>query len=118
MAKKAKAVVLKKFDVVDYLDSDEAISEYLLAAMDDEDPDFFLVALGDVARARGMNQIAEASGLNRESLYKALRAGAAPRFDTIQRITSALGLKLAFVPATRTRPTRTAGPRGKKRAVA
>jgi probable addiction module antidote protein len=98
MAKKIKISDLKRFDIAEYLDSEKNIAEYLLAAIDDEDPDFFLVALGDVARARGMNQIAEASGLNRESLYKALHEGAQPRFDTIRKVLGALGMRLTIEP--------------------
>ena len=72
-----------KFDAVDYLDSDEAIAAYLTAVMEEKDPQLLLAALGDIARARGMASVAAATGLNRESLYKTLRPGAKPRFDTV-----------------------------------
>jgi probable addiction module antidote protein len=95
----AKVSELKRFDVVDYLDSDEAIAEYLSAVLEDGDPDLLIAAVGDIARARGMAQIAKETGLGRESLYKALREGASPRFDTISRVLKALGVKLVAVPA-------------------
>lgn len=90
---------VKPFDVADYLDSDETIAEYLTATMDDPNPDVFLAALGDVAKARGMAQIAKDSGLGRESLYKALASGAHPRYETVQVVLKALGVKLAVVSA-------------------
>ena len=90
---------LKRFDMVDYLDSDEAIDQHLSAILEDGDPDFLIATLGDIARARGMAQIAKETGLGRESLYKALRKGASPRFDTISRVLKALGVKLVAVPA-------------------
>ena len=83
-----------KFDAVDYLDSDEAIAAYLTAVMEEKDPQLLLAALGDIARARGMAGVAAATGLNRESLYKTLRPGAKPRFDTVFRILTALNLKI------------------------
>ena len=61
-----------KFDAADYLDSEEMIAEYLNAALEDENPDVFLTAIADVAKARGMSAIAQSTGLGRESLYKAL----------------------------------------------
>ncbi len=87
-----------KFDIADYLDSEEALSAYLSAVMDEGDPDLLLAALGDIARARGMAKLAEDSGLNRESLYKALRPGAKPRFDTVFRIMTALNIKMQVTP--------------------
>ena len=83
-----------KFDITNYLDSEEAIAAYLSAVMDEGDPDLLLAALGDIARARGMAKLAEDSGLNRESLYKALRPGAKPRFDTVFRIMTALNINM------------------------
>jgi probable addiction module antidote protein len=82
------------FDVADYLDNEEVITEYLNAALADPEPAMFLVALGNVARARGMTKLANDSGLGRESLYKALAPGAKPRYDTISRIVRALGVNL------------------------
>lgn len=86
------------FDAADYLDSEETIAEYMTAASEDENPDVFLAALGDVAKARGMAKIAADSGLGRESPYKALAAGSHPRYETVQAVLRALGVKLAVVP--------------------
>ena len=69
---------LAPFDAVDYLDDEQTIAEYLTAALEDPNPDVFLTAVRDVARARGMTQLAKDSGLGRESLYKALSPGANP----------------------------------------
>lgn len=87
-----------KFDVVDYLDSEESIAEYLSAVMEERDPDLVIAALSDIAKARGMAKLAEDSGLNRESLYKALRPGSKPRYETIAKIMGALNIKLQAVP--------------------
>ena len=85
------------FDVADYLDNDQVIVEYLTVAAEDPNPDVFIAAIGDVAKARGISQIAKESGLGRESLYKALRIGAHPRFETIKAVLHALGVKLTVV---------------------
>ncbi len=85
---------IKAFDAASYLDSEEAISEYLNAALEDQNPDVFLVAVGDVARARGMAKLAKDTGMGRESLYKALAPGAHPRYDTIMKVLHALGVQL------------------------
>ncbi len=85
------------FDPADYLDNDEVIAEYLSAAVEDANPDVFLAALGDVAKARGMAKIAKDAGLGRESLYKALEAGAHPRYETVTAVLRALGVKFAVV---------------------
>ncbi len=90
----ANRLELAPFDASDYLDSEEAIAEYLTAALENPDPDAFLVAVRDVAKARGMATVASNAGLGRESLYKALRPGAKPRFDTVRRLLEALGVKL------------------------
>jgi probable addiction module antidote protein len=84
---------LVPFDAARYLDSDEAIAEYMTAVLETEDPDLLLLALGDVARAKGMAQVAKDAGLGRESLYKALAPGAKPRFDTVLKVAKALGVK-------------------------
>ena len=86
------------FDAADYLDSDEAIAAYLSATLEDENPDLFLVAVKDVARTRGMTQLAKDTGLGRESLYKALAPGAKPRYDTILKVVRALGVTLHASP--------------------
>lgn len=85
---------LKKFDAVDYLDNEEVIAEYLNAALEDDDPDVFLRAISDVAKARGISRLAADSGLGRESLYKALAPGAKPRYDTVLKLLKALGVEL------------------------
>jgi len=87
------------FDPAAYLDDDEIIAEFLTAAAEDPDTNVFLAALGDVAKARGMAQIARDSGLGRESLYKALSADAHPRHETIGAVLRALGLKFVVAPA-------------------
>jgi len=88
------------FDAADYLDSEEAIAEFLAAAAEDPNPDVLLSAIGAVARARGMAKVAADAGLGRESLYKALAPGAHPRHETIQRVIHALGVRMTFTPAT------------------
>jgi probable addiction module antidote protein len=85
------------FDPADYLDNDEAVAEYLSAAVEDPNPDVFLAALGDVAKARGMAKIAKDAGLGRESLYKALETGAHPRYETVNAVLRALGVRFAVV---------------------
>ena len=89
---------LAPFDASDYLDSEEVIAEYLAVALEDPDPDAFLAAVCDVAKARGMAEVAANAGLGRESLYKALRPGAQPRFDTVRRLLTALGVRLGVAP--------------------
>lgn len=89
---------ISRFDVTEHLNNEEVIAEYLAAAMEDSNPDVFLAALADVAKARGMAQLAKDSGLSRESLYKTLSPGAKPRFETVMKITKALGVP--FTPAT------------------
>ena len=84
----------KSFDAADYLDDEDAIAEYLTAVLEENDADAFIQALGTIARARSMTKIAETTGLSRESLYKALSADAKPRYETISKVVSALGLKL------------------------
>jgi probable addiction module antidote protein len=74
------------FNVADYLDDDEVIAEYLAEAAEDSNPDVLLAALAEVAKARGMTQVAAAAGLGRESLYKALTPGSHPRFETISAV--------------------------------
>lgn len=86
------------FDAADYLDDEETIAEYLSAALEDPNPDVLLAAVRDVARARGMAQLARDAGLGRESLYKALAPGAKPRYDTMLKVLHALGVKLKATP--------------------
>ena len=89
---------LAPVDAADYLDDEETIAEFLTAALEDQNPDVFLSAVRDVARARGMAQLAKDAGLGRESLYKALTPGAKPRYDTMLKLLHALGVKLSATP--------------------
>jgi probable addiction module antidote protein len=86
------------FDAADYLNDEQTIAEYLTAALEDPNPDVFLAAVRDVARARGMAQLAKDAGLGRESLYKALTPGAKPRYDTVLKLLHALGVKISATP--------------------
>lgn len=94
-----KIADLPTYDAADYLDSEEAVTAYLNAILEENDDALLASALGDIAKARGMTQIAKDAGIGRESLYKALRPGAHPRFDTINRVLGALGVKLVAVSA-------------------
>jgi probable addiction module antidote protein len=87
-------VKLTAFDAARYLTDDAAVAEYMTAILETGDPDLLLLALADVARARGMAQVAKDAGLGRESLYKALAPGAKPRYDTIVKVMRALGVQL------------------------
>ncbi|HEX5718181.1 MAG TPA: addiction module antidote protein [Thermoanaerobaculia bacterium] len=94
MSKAKTSTKLLPFDAARYLTDDAAIAEYITAVLETGDSDLLLLALGDVARARGMAQVAKDSGLGRESLYKALAPGAKPRFDTVLKVARALGVRL------------------------
>ncbi len=98
MTKRIKVADLPEFDAAAYLDSEEAIAAYLTDILAANDPALLAAALGDIARAQGMSAIAKASGLTREALYKALRPDANPRFDTISRVCTALGVRLVVQP--------------------
>lgn len=91
--------VITEFDPAEYLDSDEMISEYLSQVLADGDTDELIRAVGHVAKARGMAQIAKDSGLGRASLYKAFAPGAKPRFDTVVKVMRAMGVELHAQPA-------------------
>jgi probable addiction module antidote protein len=82
----------------DYLDDEETIAEYITATLEDPNPDPFLTAVRDVARARGMAQLAKDAGLGRESLYKVLTPGAKPRYDTTLKLLHVLGVELSASP--------------------
>lgn len=86
------------WDVTRYLDSEEAMAAYLDAALEEDDPALLAAALGDIARAKGMTQIARETGLGRESLYKALSPEGNPEFGTVQKVVRSLGLKLHVSP--------------------
>jgi probable addiction module antidote protein len=87
-----------KFVAAYYLDNAEAITQYLNLALASGDTDLLLSAIADVAKAKGMAQIAQDTGLGRESLYKALSAGAKPRFDTVLKVLKALGVQMQAHP--------------------
>ena len=103
MSKTIKLSELPGFDAAEHLPDDKAIAEYLAVVLEENNPSALAGALGTIARARGMTDIANASGLAREALYKALRPGAQPRFDTVQRVCADLGVRLTAVPAERMR---------------
>lgn len=88
----------KPFDPAEYLDDSEAIAAYVTEALATDDPVFIADALGVVARARGMSEIARESGLSRESLYRALSPEGNPEFATILCVVRALGLRLSTTP--------------------
>lgn len=94
MRKKIHVKDLPEFDLAEHLKTDEDIAAYLSIILEDQDQTELTHALGVVARARGMTEVARAAGLTREALYKALRPSSQPRFDTIARVCRALGLKL------------------------
>lgn len=90
---------LVAFDMADFLNTEEAVAEYLTQVFADGDYSEILVALGHIAKAKGIGRIAKDTGLGRESLYKALAPGAKPRFETVFRVMGALGLRLSALPA-------------------
>lgn len=97
--KKIKLSKIPRFDAAEHLKTEADIADYLTVVLEENDSSALAHALGTIARAQGMTDIAKAAGLGRESLYKALRPGADPRFDTIQRVCTALGVRLQVVPA-------------------
>jgi probable addiction module antidote protein len=94
--KKRKTPITRPYDSADYLDSEAAIHAYMEEALETNDPVFIAKALGTIARARGMSQIAKKAGLSRESLYKALSTEGNPEFGTVIRVMHALGLKFSI----------------------
>ena len=89
---------IKKFDAADYLKTEGDIAEYLRVVLEEKNPDLIIKAIGDIARARGMNKISKDVGVNRESLYKSLSGEVGVNFKTIYNVLDALGLKLAIIP--------------------
>ena len=87
-----------EFDAAAYLDDETAIAAYLTDILEANDAALLASALGDIARARGMTDFAKSAGIAREALYKALRPGSAPRFDTVSRVCAALGVRLVAQP--------------------
>lgn len=90
---------LPEFDMAEWLDDEQAIADYLTVVIEENDAAALAQALGTIARARGMAEIASRAGIGREALYKALRPGAHPRFETVARVCAALGVKLVARPA-------------------
>ncbi len=97
------AVKLKKWDSAEHLETEEDITEYWAACLEEagDDPAFITAALGHIARARGMTQLARDTGMTREGLYKALSPEGNPEFATVLKVIKALGLKLSGVVAHR-----------------
>jgi probable addiction module antidote protein len=98
MDKKTKIADLPDFDLAEHLKSEEDIAHYLTMVMTEGDASELAHALGIAAKARGMSEVAKAAGITREALYKALRPHASPRFDTINRVCLALGVRLEARP--------------------
>jgi len=94
MKKRIKIAELPEFDPTQYLGNDKVLAAYLTDILEADDPGLLASALGDIARARGMSEIAKSAGITREALYKALRPGSAPRLDTVKKVCAALGLRL------------------------
>jgi probable addiction module antidote protein len=93
-----KFIQTKPWDAAEYLETEEDVLAYLDAAFEDGDPTLILAVLGDIARAKGMSQIAAEAGLGRESLYKALSPTGNPEFATVLKVLHALGLQLHVEP--------------------
>ena len=85
---------LTTFDAARYLDSKEVIAEYLSQVLSDGDIDELLAAIGNIAKAKGMTQIAKDTGLGRESLYKTFSEGSKPKFETVMKVLNSFGVKL------------------------
>ena len=89
-----KALEQPVWNIQDQLQSEEDITEYLNAALEEEDPDFFLIAISDVIKATGAKTVAQRMGHGEKSIYKSIKPGAKPRYDTVFKMVNALGLKL------------------------
>ncbi|AZB22083.1 putative addiction module antidote protein [Chryseobacterium manosquense] len=89
---------ISKFDIADYLDSNEMIAEYLNVVLEEGDDSEIVVAIGNIAKAIGMTKIAEETGMSRPSLYKALSEGAKPQFSTIMKVLKAVGGQIRVNP--------------------
>jgi len=88
---------LETFEISKYLDNNEVIAEYLSQILEDGDLDELLSAISDIAKAKGMTQIAKETGLGRESLYKSFSTGSKPRFDTVVKVLNSFGIKLKAI---------------------
>lgn len=98
MRERIKVVDLPEFDAARYLENQDSVAAYLTDVLEANDAALLASALGDIARARGMTEIAKIAGLTREALYKALRPNSAPRFETVSRVCAALGFRLVAQP--------------------
>lgn len=98
MTKTIKISSLPEFDLAEHLKTEEDVANYLTIVLEEQDASELAHALGVIARARGMTEVAKASGLTREALYKAFRPDSQPRFDTIMRVCKALGVRLVAEP--------------------
>ncbi|MDB5777623.1 MAG: putative addiction module antidote protein [Herbaspirillum sp.] len=92
-------IKITPFDASKYLDSEEAISEYMNAAIEEGDTDIFMAALANVVKAKGIAKVAIDAGIGRESLYKTLAPGSSPRFETVMKLAKAVGVTITTVPA-------------------
>ncbi|APE47846.1 putative addiction module antidote protein [Delftia sp. HK171] len=97
-------IKMRPFDMANYLGTEEEIVEYLRQALEDNDPAELAAALGDIARARGMTQLARDTGLSRESLYKSLSGERAPSSETLFKVIQAMGFRLTIAPAASQQP--------------
>ena len=93
--KKEKVSDLPEFDIAHYLKSKKAMTEYLNQVIADGDAAELAAALGHIARAKGMAEVSNSTGLTREALYKALKANSKPRFDTVSKVIQALGMRIS-----------------------
>ncbi|MGD0310285.1 MAG: addiction module antidote protein [Acidobacteriota bacterium] len=91
---KKRELKTTKWDVVDYLKTDQNMADYLEAAMEDGHPAVIATAIGNIARAKGMTQVARKTGIGRVGLYKALSPNGNPEFATVLKVLKALGIKL------------------------
>ena len=87
-----------KFDIADYLDSNEMITEYLNTVLEEGDNSDIITAIGHIAKSIGMTRISQETGLSRPSLYKALSEGAKPQFETIMKVLKAIGGQIRVSP--------------------
>lgn len=95
---KLKPGKTSRFEASRFLDTPETISAFLAEAIKTDDPDVLMQSLAEVAKARGINKLAQDAGLNRESLYKALKGGTKPRYETVLRLMHAVGVQLTVQP--------------------
>ena len=90
-------ITTRKWDAVEYLDSPEMIREYLKVSFEEGDSEQLMLAIGQVAKAQGISEIAKKANLSRQNLYKALSQGSSPKFETVRKVVEALGCKLGIV---------------------